>query len=164
MSMRHKIARLFVIKTRTEAWLVTYAVALGAVERGRHYLETYPGIGGMLLALACLAWCSWWAPSCSTRSGRYPLQSRRRRMRRQCSAVSRSVVFDPGCARVVPVQGHRFRFTEIYTRPHGIDAARKGALNIECAIGIGELHRSTGAGSRRRAQRLPGRGSKAPDR
>ena len=53
MSMRHKIARLFVIKTRTEAWLVTYAVALGAVERGRHYLETYPGVGGMLLALAC---------------------------------------------------------------------------------------------------------------
>lgn len=53
MGMRHKIARLFVIKTRTEAWLVTYAVALGAVERGRHYLETYPGIGGMLLALAC---------------------------------------------------------------------------------------------------------------
>ncbi len=53
MSMRHKIARLFVIKTRTEAWLVTYVVALGAVERGRHYLETYPGIGGLLLALAC---------------------------------------------------------------------------------------------------------------
>ena len=53
MSMRHKIARLFVIKTRTEAWLVTYAVALGAVERGRHYLETYPGTGGWLLALAC---------------------------------------------------------------------------------------------------------------
>ena len=53
MSMRHKIGRLFVIKTRTEAWLVTYAVALGAVERGRHYLQTYPGIGGWLLALAC---------------------------------------------------------------------------------------------------------------
>lgn len=53
MSMRHKIARLFVIKTRTEAWLVTYVVALGAVERGRHYLDAYPGIGGMLLALAC---------------------------------------------------------------------------------------------------------------
>ena len=53
MSMLHKIGRLFVIKTRTEAWLVTYAVALGAVERGRHYLETYPGISGILLALAC---------------------------------------------------------------------------------------------------------------
>src|SRR6476659_6318572 len=53
MKMRHRIGRLFVIKTRAEAWLVTYAVALGAVERGRHYLETYPGIGGWLLALAC---------------------------------------------------------------------------------------------------------------
>jgi hypothetical protein len=32
---------------------VTYAIALGAVERGRHYLETYPGFGGWLLAVAC---------------------------------------------------------------------------------------------------------------
>ena len=53
MTMRRKIARLFTIKTRTEAWLVIYAVALGAVERGRHYLETYPGTGGWLLAVAC---------------------------------------------------------------------------------------------------------------
>ena len=51
--MLRKIGRLFVIKTRLEAWLVTYAIALGAVERGRHYLETYPGAGGWLLALAC---------------------------------------------------------------------------------------------------------------
>ena len=53
MTMRMKLARLFTIKTRTEAFLVTYAVALGAVERGRHYLETYPGAGGLLLFLAC---------------------------------------------------------------------------------------------------------------
>ncbi len=53
MTMRHKIARLFTIKTRAEALLVTYAVALGAVERGRHYLETFPGAGGLLLFLAC---------------------------------------------------------------------------------------------------------------
>ena len=51
--MFKKIGRLFQIKTRFEAWLVTYAIALGAVERGRHYLETYPGYGGWLLALAC---------------------------------------------------------------------------------------------------------------
>ena len=51
--MRRRIARLFTIKTRFEAWLVTYAVALGAVERGVHYMETYPGFGGLLLALAC---------------------------------------------------------------------------------------------------------------
>ena len=51
--MVKKIGRLFQIKTRFEAWLVIYAIALGAVERGRHYLETYPGLGGWLLALAC---------------------------------------------------------------------------------------------------------------
>ena len=41
--MLRKVGRLFTIKTRWEAWLVIYAIALGAVERGRHYLETYPG-------------------------------------------------------------------------------------------------------------------------
>jgi len=51
--MLKKIGRLFTIKTRFEAWLVIYAIALGAVERGRHYLETYPGWGGWLLAVAC---------------------------------------------------------------------------------------------------------------
>ena len=53
MTMRMRLARLFTIKTRTEAWLVIYVLALGAVERGRHYLETYPGNSGLLLALAC---------------------------------------------------------------------------------------------------------------
>ena len=51
--MRQKLARLFTIKTRSEAWLVIYAIAVGAVERGRAYLETYPGAGGWLLALCC---------------------------------------------------------------------------------------------------------------
>ena len=53
MAKLRKIGRLFTIKTRTEAWLVTYAIAVGAVERAQHYLELYPGIGGWLLALAC---------------------------------------------------------------------------------------------------------------
>jgi hypothetical protein len=48
-----KIGRLFTIKTRLEAWLVIYAIALGAVERGRLYLEVYPGWSGWLLASAC---------------------------------------------------------------------------------------------------------------
>jgi hypothetical protein len=52
MSLR-KIARLFTIKTRLEAWLVIYAIALGAVERGRLYLETYHGWSGWMLAAAC---------------------------------------------------------------------------------------------------------------
>ena len=53
MAMLRKLGRLFTIKTRFEAWLVIYAIALGAVERGRLYLETYPGYGGWMLALAC---------------------------------------------------------------------------------------------------------------
>jgi len=53
MTIVGKIGRLFTIKTRFEAWLVIYAIALGAVERGHHYLDTYPGAGGWLLALAC---------------------------------------------------------------------------------------------------------------
>ena len=53
IAMLNKIGRLFTIKTRTEAWLVTYAIAVGAVERARHYLEMYPGNGGVLLAIAC---------------------------------------------------------------------------------------------------------------
>jgi len=51
--MLRKIGRLFVIKTRLEAWVVTYAIALGAVERGRHYLDSYPGVGGWMLFFAC---------------------------------------------------------------------------------------------------------------
>ena len=53
MAMLKKIGRLFTIKTRLEAWLVIYAIAVGAVERGRHYLELYPGWGGWMLAIAC---------------------------------------------------------------------------------------------------------------
>lgn len=48
-----KIKRLFTIKTKFEAFLVIYALALGATERGVVYMHQYPGYGGMLLALAC---------------------------------------------------------------------------------------------------------------
>ena len=51
--MLQKIGRLFTIKTRFEAWLVIYAIALGAVERGLHYHLLYPGWMGWTLALAC---------------------------------------------------------------------------------------------------------------
>jgi hypothetical protein len=51
--MLRKIGRLFTIKTRLEAWLVIYAIALGAVDRGKIYMDSYPGVGGWLLALAC---------------------------------------------------------------------------------------------------------------
>ena len=48
-----RIKRLFTVKTRFEAFLVIYALALGACERGIHYLGQYPGVGGKLLFLAC---------------------------------------------------------------------------------------------------------------
>jgi hypothetical protein len=51
--MLRKIGRLFLIKTRLEAWFVIYAIALGAIERGQHYLATYPGYAGWMLAVAC---------------------------------------------------------------------------------------------------------------
>ena len=53
MSMFTRIRRLFTIKTRFEAFLVTYAIAVGAIERGIHYMQQYPGVGGYLLALCC---------------------------------------------------------------------------------------------------------------
>jgi hypothetical protein len=70
MAMFGKIGRLFQIKTRLEAWLVIYAIALGAVERGRLYLDTYPGLGGSLLALACTGVVSSPVPSCWIRETR----------------------------------------------------------------------------------------------
>ena len=51
--MLRKISRLFVIKTRFEAFLIIYALALGATARGASYLEQYPGWGGKMLFLAC---------------------------------------------------------------------------------------------------------------
>jgi len=51
--MFRKVSRLFVIKTRFEAFLIIYALALGATERGSAYLTQYPGWGGKLLFLAC---------------------------------------------------------------------------------------------------------------
>ncbi len=54
MTMRHRLARLFTIKTRTEALFLTYAIAVGAIERGLHYVGQYPGYSGYVLAAACL--------------------------------------------------------------------------------------------------------------
>ena len=51
--MLQKIRRLFMIKTPVEAYLIIYALALGATERGTVYLHRFPGFGGKLLFLAC---------------------------------------------------------------------------------------------------------------
>ena len=51
--MLKKIARLFVIKTRFEAYAIIYAIAVGGVTRGLQYLEIYPGFIGYLFFAAC---------------------------------------------------------------------------------------------------------------
>ena len=51
--MWHRFSRLFVIKTKFEAFLVIYGLGTGAVERGLHYVAQYPGWGGRLLFGAC---------------------------------------------------------------------------------------------------------------
>jgi hypothetical protein len=51
--MWKKIARLFIIKTRLEACLIIYALGVGAISRGQHYLTEFPGFGGQLLLAAC---------------------------------------------------------------------------------------------------------------
>ena len=48
-----KIARLFIIKNRLEACAVIYALAVGAIERGMHYLAVFPGFAGWLLMSVC---------------------------------------------------------------------------------------------------------------
>lgn len=54
--MLRKLSRLFVIKNRIEAFFIIYALALGASERGAHYLTQFPGFPGkMLFAAANLA-------------------------------------------------------------------------------------------------------------
>jgi hypothetical protein len=51
--MWSRIARLFVIKTKFEAFLVIYGLGVGAVGRGFDYLHQYPGIFGWILFGVC---------------------------------------------------------------------------------------------------------------
>ena len=53
--MLAKVARLFTIRTRLEAFFIIYALALGATSRGAHYLSDYPGWAGYALFTACMA-------------------------------------------------------------------------------------------------------------
>ena len=50
--MLNKVKRLFVIKKRWEAYLIIYALALGAMTRGADYTFQYPGWPGYLLMAA----------------------------------------------------------------------------------------------------------------
>lgn len=53
LAMGKKFLRLFVIKNRFEACAVIYALGVGAIARGMHYLDAYPGFGGWLLMSVC---------------------------------------------------------------------------------------------------------------
>lgn len=50
--MLRKIKRLFIVKTRFEAYAVIYALALGSAERGSAYLHMIPGWPGQMLFAA----------------------------------------------------------------------------------------------------------------
>jgi hypothetical protein len=51
-----KLARLFQIKTKLEVFLITYALGLGAAERGKDYMIQYPGnVGNMFFVLCTVA-------------------------------------------------------------------------------------------------------------
>lgn len=45
--------RLFVVKTKFEAFMLIYAIATGAVERGMTYLHRFPGTPGWIMFGAC---------------------------------------------------------------------------------------------------------------
>ncbi|WP_184084220.1 hypothetical protein [Sphingomonas xinjiangensis] len=51
--MLARIRSLFIIKTKFEAFLIIYGLATGAVERGMHYLQQYPGLSGQALFTLC---------------------------------------------------------------------------------------------------------------
>lgn len=53
--MLQAISRLFTIRSRLDAYLIIYALALGATRRGWAYVSEYPGWGGRLLFIACCA-------------------------------------------------------------------------------------------------------------
>ena len=110
--MLRKLGRLFTIKTRWEAWLVIYAIALGAVDRGKTYLETYPGFGGWLLAVACTGVVfiaggklldSVRAPQPAIAPGPYAAPLRRR----AATGRSRPTRQPTGRASALPISRHR---------------------------------------------------------
>ena len=53
MLLLRRFARLFVIKNRFEAYLIIYALAVGATARAQLYLIEYPGRWGWLRAAGC---------------------------------------------------------------------------------------------------------------
>jgi len=52
--MIRRVARLFTVKNRVEAYMIIYALALGATNRGVDYQERYHGWIGWLFFIACM--------------------------------------------------------------------------------------------------------------
>lgn len=48
-----RFTRLFTIKSKFEAFVIVYALAVGACERGAQYLDQYPGAGGWTMFALC---------------------------------------------------------------------------------------------------------------
>ena len=151
-----RFARLFTLRTRTEVWLVIYVLALGAVERGRLYVEQYPGVGGWLLALACTG--------VVFLAGAKLLDSVRPAPAAAPLDVATSVVVDPEIARRIPSQPHHAHLAQIDAAPDGRGPAVEAGANVERAIGIGEADRGAATGSRRYAERAPFLCAEAADR
>lgn len=53
LGLWRRFKRLFAVKTKFEAFLVIYALATGAVERGFGYVHRLPGASGWLMFAAC---------------------------------------------------------------------------------------------------------------
>ncbi|WP_342658620.1 hypothetical protein NPJ82_05660 [Sphingomonas sp. NY01] len=51
--MWHRIVRLFTIKSKFEAFLIIYGLAVGACQRGAMYLDQYPGWPGKMMFAVC---------------------------------------------------------------------------------------------------------------
>lgn len=51
--MIDRIKRLFIIKDKFEAYLVIFGLAMGATERGAHYMQLYPGAMGWIFFTIC---------------------------------------------------------------------------------------------------------------
>ena len=115
MAMLKKISRLFTIKTRFEAWLVIYAIALGSVERGQSLsrIPTLVGADGCLQPPAPV-----WS---SSRARSFLILVRPMKpavavgiyLRAAAASLRSMVVIDPGACRPVMFQGHRFHLAEI---------------------------------------------------
>ena len=139
MARMSKIGRLFRIETRFEAWLVIYAIALGAVERGQHYMAQYPGASGWILAAACTG--------VVFVAGAKLLDSVPGLMLRR-SAARRLAVVDPQLASGTPVQSHDGGIAQVHALPHDSLAVGQLRLEIERAILIAELDGAAPAGVR----------------